>query len=237
MSKKSAPFFIGIPIYEGVDLLDVTAPYEMFNWMGEEWKATRETKVFLVAASQKTVKTRDNLVLTPDTTFKKCPQLDLLWVPGGDPTALMERMQDCTFLNFLKAQSEGATYVTSVCEGALLLASAGLLDGHEATTHWAFVQCLKLFPHVKVADGYPRFVVSGNRITGGGISSGLDEALKLMSLITDEATAKKVQLTTQYFPHPPFDGGIPDLPSCKIDKMPATIKKVLKQNCGKEGQK
>ena len=109
----------------------------------------------------------------------------------------------------------GARWICSVCEGALLLARAGLLDGHKATTHWAFVECLKRFP-IDVDTTHQRFIVSGNRLTGGGISSGLDEALKLICLLFGEETAKGVLVTTQYFPKPPVVGSIPAAPSCPV---------------------
>jgi cyclohexyl-isocyanide hydratase len=98
----------------------------------------------------------------------------------------------------------------------LLLARAGLLDGHAATTHWAFVECLQRFPAITVDTTHQRFVVSGNRLTGGGISSALDEALKLISLLFDEDTAKDVQASTQYFPRSPVMGEIPSTPPCKM---------------------
>lgn len=225
MSEKSnvnRAFNITIPIYEGVDLMDVAAPYEMFNWMGVYWKTERDVSVRLAAAKKKTVKTRDNLKLTPDISFadfhKENLQTHLLWVPGGDLVKYKKMLTDKIYLDFIKQQSEKAVYVTSVCEGALLLASVGLLDGYEATTHWAFVPCLKKFCKVKVADGYPRFVVDRNRVTGGGISSGLDEALELIARVSSYDIAKQVQLVTQYFPQPPINGSIPDQnTSCPLD--------------------
>jgi transcriptional regulator GlxA family with amidase domain len=226
MAQELPPYNIAIPIYEGVDLMDVAAPYEIFNWMGVYWKA-KTVKVELVAANMLTIKTRDGLKLTPDKCFddyhKHNLQADLLWVPGGDPKKLQEMMQDSCYLDFLKKQSEAASYVTSVCEGALLLASAGLLDGYSATTHWAFIPCLKAFPKIKVADGYPRCVVDRNRVTGGGISSGLDEALELVARVSSYDVAKQVQLTTQYFPQPPFSGDIPGAKECSLE-----LKDVLK---------
>lgn len=222
MAQEPPPFNIAIPVYEGVDLMDVAAPYEIFNWMGTYWKE-RAVKVELVAAAPQVVSTRDGLKLTPDRTFddfRKCSlQADLLWVPGGDPEKLQQMMGDPGYLDFLRGQSEGASYVTSVCEGALLLASAGLLDGYSATTHWAFIPCLKAFPEIKVADGYPRYVVDRNRVTGGGISSGLDEALELVALVSSEDVAKQVQLVTQYFPRPPFTGDIPGTDECPLKQL------------------
>ena len=120
------------------------------------------------------------------------------------------------YRDFLVRVSKTARFVCSVCEGALLLAAVGLLDGHEATTHWRFVPCLRKFPKVKVVDGNPRFVIDRNRITGGGISSGLDEALKLVELLAGPVEAQNVQLTTQYFPDPPVTGAIPPVAECQF---------------------
>ncbi|HKC64934.1 MAG TPA: DJ-1/PfpI family protein [Pyrinomonadaceae bacterium] len=219
MHKETPGFNIAIPIYEGVDLMDVAAPCEMFNWMGVYWKE-RAVTVELVEAEGRVVKTRDGAKLTPDKSFsdyqKHHLQAQLLWVPGGDPTHLQKTMRNSRYLNFLRKQSTAAVYVTSVCEGALLLASAGLLDGYSATTHWAFIPCLKSFPKIKVAAGYPRYVVDRNRVTGGGISSGLDEALELIALVSSYEIATQVQLVTQYFPRPPFNGTITGAEDCPI---------------------
>jgi transcriptional regulator GlxA family with amidase domain len=217
------PYRIGIPIYNGVDLMDVAAPREMFSWMGHYWKqdpvAPRHVKIKLIAASLDTVRTRDGLILTPNLTFDQVEGfLDLLWVPGADTDGLKATMSDPVYLGFLRKQAEGVAYVTSVCEGALLLASAGLLDGYEATTHWSFIPCLKSFKAVRVAPGYPRFVVDRNRVTGGGISSGLDEALELVARISSYDIATQVQQVTQYFPRPPINGDIPGSDSCPLDE-------------------
>src|SRR6185436_15770009 len=121
---------------------------------------------------------------------------------------LRRMMVNPRYLEFLQDQSAEAEWVTSVCEGAMILAASGLLDGYKATTHWAFLPCFQEFPEVKVAAGYPRYVVDRNRVTGGGISSGLDEALKLVELIAGKKIAEQVQVTTQYFPKPPVKATI-----------------------------
>jgi transcriptional regulator GlxA family with amidase domain len=114
-------------------------------------------------------------------------------------------------------ERQGASYVCSVCEGALLLAAAGLLDGYEATTHWAFTACLtERFPKVKVAPGHPRFWLDRNRLTGGGISSGLDEALELIRILKGKDVAQLVQQTTQYYPEPPVQSEIPPAGACPL---------------------
>jgi cyclohexyl-isocyanide hydratase len=212
-------FDIAIPIYPGVDLLDVAAPWEIFNWMKGSWPE-RAVSTQLVAMTRSAVRTRDGLKLIPDTTFNEVRRqghrFQLLWVPGGSVPELRRTMANHRYLEFLQDQIVHAEWVTSVCEGAMILAASGLLDGYEATTHWAFLPCFEAYPAIRVASGYPRFVVDRNRVTGGGISSGLDEALKLVELIAGKAVAEQVQVTTQYFPKPPVKGTIPGADTCPL---------------------
>jgi putative intracellular protease/amidase len=125
---------IGIPVYQGVDLLDVTGPYEVLSWV--------ENGIDVRLISRKA----NDVIITRDKKFtflapfgfNDVPSLDVLWVPGGDPDALKNIMSgpDGDYLDFMKDRSKNAKWVCSVCEGALLLAKAGLLDGYECTTHW-----------------------------------------------------------------------------------------------------
>jgi transcriptional regulator GlxA family with amidase domain len=222
-SQPKDPIIIGIPIYEKVDLLDVAAPYEIFSLIKEFDKKLKPT-VYLIAAKPGIIKTRDGFMMKPHKVFSEVPRLDVLWVPGGDPAALKKLMNDParTYLNFLITRSRKARLVTSVCEGALLLAQAGLLDGYNATTHWAFIPCLKKFPAIKVVEGYPRFVVDRNRVTGGGISSGLDEALRVVELLSSSEVAQQIQQRTQYYPCPPVASTIPDTQVCPLDQLPSS---------------
>ena len=205
---------LGIPVYEGVDLLDVAGPYEMFQWVD----ISKGLETIILSANGGPVTTMNGVRFEAHASFAATPALDVLWVPGGDPKALGEIMSDpaSDYLAYLRQVAAGARWVCSVCEGALLLARAGLLDGHRATTHWAFVDCLQRFPAIDVDTTHKRFVESGNRLTGGGISSGLDEALKLIALLFGQETAEAVQVATQYFPEPPVAGRIPAAPPCMV---------------------
>lgn len=206
---------IGIPVYEGVNLLDVTGPFEMFSWvdMGANFRPV------VISEDGKPVTTVNNLRIEAHYSFADAPHVDALWVPGGDPKALRRIMTDPepTYLDYIREVAGKAEWVCSVCEGALLAAKAGLLDGFQATTHWQFINCLKEFTEVQVVEGTPRFVHDRNRLTGGGISSGLDESLKLIELIKGRETAERVQRTTQYFPDPPVNACIDKIPACEYD--------------------
>lgn len=204
---------IGIPVFERVDLLDVAGPYEMFNWV----PSGKNVKAVILSEDGGPVTTVNGVRFEAHYSFADAPAIDVLWVPGG-PVEVMNGLmtaQPPTYLDYLVKVAADADWVCSVCEGALLLAKAGLLDGHQATTHWAVLPCLEQFEAIEVVPGHPRFVESGNRLTGGGISSGLDEALRLIEILTDTATATGVQVLTQYFPVPPVQGTIPDAGPCE----------------------
>lgn len=205
---------VGIPVYQGVDLLDVTAPHEVLKWLEDE----NAVEVRLVATSLDVpIETRDGFRFLPTHRFQDIDALDVLWIPGGNPEMLAPMMKGTTaseYLDFLRGVGSNATWVCSVCEGALLLAAAGLLDGYEATTHWAFIPCLQQFDRIRVVDGFPRFHQDRNRLTGGGISSALDEALYLVRLLRGDEAARDVQRTLQYYPEPPFESDLVVPPKC-----------------------
>lgn len=221
---------ISIPVYDGVDLLDIAAPREVFFQAGTHLREP-QLRVVCVAATLDPVVTRDGLRLAPDATFDDPAVGDplLIWVPGGSPEALARILDDphSALLDYVTDAGGRSTYVSSVCEGAVLLARTGLLDGYDATTHWAFYPCMEAFDVHMVPPSrnnaghlvYPRFVHDGgtNRITGGGISSGLDMALYVTSILFGEEIAEKTQVVLQYFPVPPVDGAILDEPTaCPI---------------------
>ena len=208
-AKAKRKLVVGMPVYDAVDMLDVTGPHEMLSWAGID--------VELVAAKKGMHCFRNGFNFEVTKSFAKASRYDVLWVPGGDPAALNVLMKDEKYLGFLRAKAAEAQIVASVCEGAMLLAAAGLLDGYEATTHWAFIPCFKRFKKVKVVEGHPRYHLDRNRLTGGGISSGLDETLKLIELLQGTDAARAVQLSTQYFPCPPVSGVIPPTSTCPLD--------------------
>ncbi|HEY6971738.1 MAG TPA: DJ-1/PfpI family protein [Candidatus Angelobacter sp.] len=204
-----AKTLIGIPLYPNYDSLDVTGPHQTF------WMQNPTLEPILIGKSKgEPMVSFENMRILPDTDFASCPQLDVLFVPGGvalDQVLENDKKDGFPFLRFLQRQAEKAQLVTSVCTGAIFLAAAGLLDGYKATTHWGFLSVLKLFPKVKVEPGYPRFVVDRNRVTGGGISSGLDEAMEIVCMLQGKEATKRGQLTMQYAPDPPFCDGDPSV--------------------------
>lgn len=189
---------IGMLVFPAVTQLDLTGPVQVFS-------SAPDTDVHLVWKRIEPVASDSVVTLTPTTTFADCPQLDVICVPGGYGTD--DLMSDGEVLTFLRAQSEGARYVTSVCTGSLVLAAAGLLDGYRAATHWSARDALGMFG---VAVSEERVCIDRNRVTGGGITAGIDFALTLVSLLIDRAAAETIQLRLEYDPAPPFRAGSPE---------------------------
>ncbi|MBH1933878.1 DJ-1/PfpI family protein [Streptomyces sp. AV19] len=190
---------IGLLVYPDINILDITGPAELFASSGL-------VDVQLVWKTTTPVRTSGGWHIVPTLSFPKAPQLDVICVPGG--RGQIGLMHDDETLDFLKQQAAGARYVTSVCTGALVLGAAGLLRGHRATTHWLSHDQLGLFGATPVRE---RVVVDGNRITGGGVTAGMDFALVLLAELFGEQEAHAVQLAAEYDPAPPYAAGRPDL--------------------------
>src|SRR5438046_3443823 len=197
MIAPRASTHIGMLLFPNMTQLDFTGPYEVFSRLPE-------TTVHIVAASLDPVRTDRGLVLAPRTTYTTCPQLDVVVVPGGPGQEAL--MQDEGVLGFLRQQAAGAKYVTSVCTGSLVLGAAGLLAGYRAVTHWTAMDYLALFGATPTKT---RVCVDRNRITGGGVTAGIDFALTLVSILADRQTAEAIQLALEYNPAPPFNAGSP----------------------------
>jgi cyclohexyl-isocyanide hydratase len=188
---------IGMLIFPKLTQLDMTGPYEVLARLPN-------TTVHLVAHTLDPVTTDRGLKIVPTTTFADCPPLDVLMVPGGP--GQQDLMEDETALEFLRRHAGTAKYVTAVCTGSLVLGAAGLLKGKRATTHWAAIDHLTSLGAIPVSE---RVVVDGNVVTGAGVASGIDFALKLAAILEGEDVARQIQLQIEYDPAPPFDSGSP----------------------------
>lgn len=184
-------------LYPRLTQLDLTGPFEVFARLPD-------MRIILAAKDLAPVTDSGGLRLLPTHTLADAPPADILFVPGGP--GQLDLMDDSETLDFLRAQAIGARYVTSVCTGSLLLAAAGLLTGYRATCHWMSLDQLSLFGCAPCAD---RVVVDGNRVTGGGVTSGIDFALHLAALLFGQEQAERAQLGMEYDPAPPFTAGHP----------------------------
>jgi cyclohexyl-isocyanide hydratase len=191
---------IGLVIFPKVTQLDLTGPLQVFS-------NVPGATVHLIWKRIEPVSSDSVLTLTPTCTFTDCPQLDVICVPGG--AGINDMVNDADMLDFLRAtQSKNAKYITSVCTGSLVLGAAGLLQGYQATTHWSAMEFLKAFGATPVKT---RVCTDRNRVTGGGVTAGIDFALTLVSMLVDQRTAEAIQLGLEYDPAPPFNAGTPDV--------------------------
>jgi cyclohexyl-isocyanide hydratase len=186
---------IGMLLFPNVTLQDFAGPYDVFI------RAECFT-VCTVAENTRPMQVEGGLVLQAQYTFDDCPAIDILFVPGG--RGITPLLTDQTYLSFLRTRGLQAEYITAVCTGSLLLAAAGLLTGYKATTHWRSMPLLKMFNVDAVEE---RVVKDRNRITGGGITAGIDFGLQLTAWIAGENIASTIQLLLEYAPEPPFDSG------------------------------
>lgn len=218
--SSKAPIKIGIPLYPTFDSLDVLGPYQVFTY-------APDIELHLVAASLNDVTSLEKVRIKPEKTFASCPDLDVLLVPGAADLISPLRagpLGKNELLDFLVKQAANAKLVCSVCTGALLLAAARLLDGYTVTTHWSQLGTLAQFP-CTVAPGFPRYTMSGNRVTSGGISSGIDASFFIVSLLCGDEAAMACQLKMQYRPEPPFHAGDPaDGDLWRFPSLPQQVK-------------
>jgi cyclohexyl-isocyanide hydratase len=189
---------IGFLLFPEVTQLDLTGPAQILG-------RVPGCQVHLVWKSDRPVATDVGFTINPTTTFEDCPQLDVLCVPGG--FGIERLLDDEETLGFLRRQGEQARYVTSVCNGALVLGAAGLLRGYRSACHWMWREFLPCFGAVPVAQ---RIVRDRNRISGGGVTAGIDFGLVLAAELAGEETARMLQLAFEYDPKPPFDCGSPE---------------------------
>lgn len=185
-------------LFPGVTQLDLTGPVQFLSRLPG-------AKVDLVWDSLDPVPTDAGFSILPTATFDQLPRADLLCVPGG--LGVSSVINHAPALDWVRGVGQSAEWVTSVCTGALVLGAAGLLQGYQAATHWAWHDLLPLFGAEPVAA---RTVFDRNRVTGGGVTAGIDFALALMARIAGDDVARAVQLALEYDPAPPFAAGSPD---------------------------
>lgn len=191
-------FRIGFILFPGLTQLDMTGPYEVLSRLPG-------AAIHLVWKDLAPVRSDRGLAILPTDTFEHCPTLDLICVPGGP--GINDLLTDDTVLSFIRHQSWGARYVTSVCTGALVLGAAGLLQGKRATTHWMSHGLLAEFGAIPVEA---RVVTDGRLITGGGVTAGIDFGLAVIAELAGRELAEAIELGLEYDPQPPFGTGSPE---------------------------
>ncbi len=197
MIPRDTHLQIGALLFEGIDQMDLTGPFEVLSRLPNS-----TYRIFGKTAAP--VRDGRGLHLTPDAALADAPKLDVLHIPGGGGQEGV--MDDEDVLGWVRRQAQGARLVFSVCTGALILGAAGLLKGRRATTHWNSFHLLPQFGAIPVNE---RVVVDGNFVFASGVSSGIDGALRVAALLRGDEAAQVLQLSMQYAPEPPFRSGTP----------------------------
>jgi cyclohexyl-isocyanide hydratase len=192
------PVSVAFLLFPNVTQLDLTGPAQVLSRLGR-------VKLDLVWKSREPVSTDAGFAIVPTATFDELEAADILCVPGG--VGVTDVMEDEAAMAWVRRIGGSARWVTSVCTGSLILGAAGLLQGYRATSHWAWRHHLAEFGAEPVAE---RVVFDRNRVTGGGVTAGIDFGFALMAAIRGEPHARLVQLSLEYDPAPPFESGSPD---------------------------
>ena len=188
---------VGMLLYPGLTLLDLIGPHTVLAAVA---------RIHLIWKTLDPVRSDTGVEIAPDTTLATCPdKLDVLFIPGGP--GQLGVLQDPQVMAFIADRGQKARYVTSVCTGSVILGAAGLLKGYQATSHWLAHELLPLFGAQPVRS---RVVIDRNRITGGGVTAGIDFGLVLLEKLLDRDAACLMQLAMEYDPAPPFDCGSPE---------------------------
>ena len=209
---------IGSLIFDGIDQIDLTGPFEVLS-------RVPNSTYRLYGKTDGMIRDLKGLRISPDAAMADAPPLDVLHIPGGfGQEALMD---DEEVLGWIRRQAEGAHSIFSVCTGALVCGAAGLLMGRRATTHWASFHLLPLFGAIPVDE---RVVIDGNWVFAAGVTAGIDGALRLVAELRGDAAAQAIQLHMVYAPEPPFDAGTPDsAPPEIVAAMRESVKGVTAQ--------
>jgi transcriptional regulator GlxA family with amidase domain len=208
---------VAIVLFDRFTALDAVGPYEVLSSLpGAE-------VVFAAHLPGPVANEKGTLRLTADAALAQVQQPDVIVVPGGP--GQNAHMADEALLRWLRAADSRSTWTTSVCTGSLLLASAGLLKGRRATTHWLAMD--KLAGLGAIAET-GRVVADGKYMTAAGVSAGLDMALALAGKLAGDAVAQSVQLVLEYEPQPPYQSGSPaTAPQAIADALRARRESIL----------
>ena len=193
----ASPLTVGLLVFPDLTQLDLTGPYEVFS-------RAPGMRVLLIGTRPGPIRSEWGLTLGTDCTLENAPPVDILCIPGGPGVNAL--LSDDGVLDAVAALGERAAWVTSVCTGALVLGAAGLLRGHRATTHWLSHDLLAELGATPVEA---RVVRDRNRITGGGVTAGIDFALSLVAELRGQEVAERIALMVEYAPAPPFRTGSP----------------------------
>jgi cyclohexyl-isocyanide hydratase len=188
---------IGLLLFPNLTQLDLTGPFEVFT-------RVRDADTHLVWKTLDPVRADSGLRLLPSQTLSACPPLDVVCVPGGPGVDAL--VSDAEILSWLAATAGTARFVVAVCTGSLLLGAAGLLRGRAAACHWASRPMLAYFGATPSDE---RVVIDGNVVTGGGVTAGIDVALRVVAELAGRRAAETIQLGIEYDPQPPFSAGSP----------------------------
>jgi len=198
MIRHDTHLHIGSLLFEGVDQIDLTGPFEVLSRI-----PNATYRIYSKVAAP--VRDMKGLWLMSDASIAEAPPLDVLHVPGGyGQEALME---DTELLGWIRQQARGACRIFSVCTGALVCGAAGLLKGRRATTHWSSLHLLPYFGAIPINE---RVVVDGSWVFAAGVTAGIDGALRLAAELRGEEAAQTIQLHMVYAPEPPFHSGTPE---------------------------
>lgn len=191
--QKAAPRNLAILIFDGVQIIDYTGPYETF---GHTYKEDGEAfNIYTVSEKSNAITTSMGMSVNPKYSFENAPEPNVLVIPGG---GVEGQVKNPNVIRWIQEKAKNAEIVMSVCNGAYILAKAGVLDGLEATTTAGLIPGLrKAAPRTKVVDD-KRFVDNGKIITTAGLSSGIDGSLHVIERLFGRGTAQMAALGMEY---------------------------------------
>ena len=192
------PLNVGCLIYEQMDQIDFTGPFEILSRM-------TDTTIQIIGKELSPIRDVQGLRLSPDVSIAETGLFDVLLVPGGHGQQAL--MHDEEVLELIRKHVGSERLLFSVCTGALICGAAGVLTGRQVTTHWSTRDLMRYYGAVLMNA---RVVVDGNLISAAGVTAGLDAALILVSLLRGDAAAQEIQLAIEYAPDPIFESGTPD---------------------------